>query len=311
MKKQFFILLFLIFSGLLTQAQEEEYEYTPFPDSNAIWSEYYSPPLSSDESPSYHALALFNEDTVINSIKYQKLFRLYDTVLNREHAEYVGAIREDSAKRVYYKGEPLKYLMPANNFNDNNEILLYDFSVKEGDTLFTGNFIAGNKYIVINQIDTIEIAGSYRRIIKLEYPWIEWIEGIGNIRGLLFCSGDLPTNGVNNDLICFKHQEKKEYFNNEFTSCFPEVLNVGVEEFDKGTQVKVYPNPASSVIFFEKLQNYSLISIYSNQGNLLLKKSIKNGQSISFNLEFLPPEIYFYKISNDHMQFLTGKFIIQ
>lgn len=39
------LLLFLLFSGLFIKAQEEEYQYTPFPHSNAICNGIMNLPL--------------------------------------------------------------------------------------------------------------------------------------------------------------------------------------------------------------------------------------------------------------------------
>src|SRR6056297_3664257 len=139
-KKQILVpIVFIVLATIQLQAQGE-YEYTPFPDSNAIWSEVYRAPVSENYEKDYHVLALFNEDTVINSIEYHKLFRLYDTVLNREKAEYLGGIREDSLNRVYYKGLNLYEDYLYMDTNQTGEVLLYDFSLEIGDTLYDAFF---------------------------------------------------------------------------------------------------------------------------------------------------------------------------
>jgi len=45
----------------------QEYQYIPFPDSNAVWSEVYWKPIS-EPPPSweFNQYALFNEDTLIS-----------------------------------------------------------------------------------------------------------------------------------------------------------------------------------------------------------------------------------------------------
>jgi len=310
MHKCFYFLFIFLLLGLSTQAQDE-YEYTPFPDSNAIWSEYYEPPLGSGEDPYYHALALFNEDTVINSITYQKLFRLKDTVLNRDKAEYVGGIREDSAKRVYFKGTPIDYLMPDDNvLNENDEVLLYDFSLEEGDTIKFGNETSFF-LLTVENIDTLFVNGGARkRYYFSQYPWSSWIEGVGNIRGLLFTSGDLPTNGIYNTLICFKRDGKHEYFNDQFSGCFPGPLANAIGDVDEQS-ARVFPNPADESVYFENPGNVERLSIYSLDGKQLIQQPVSDRERISVSVAAYPPGIYFYKLIGSSGQTKTGKFIVK
>jgi hypothetical protein len=313
MRKTYYLVLILLFTGLWTQAQDE-YEYTPFPDSNAIWSEYYEPPFGSGECPSYHAIAMFNEDTVINSIKYHKLFQLYDTVLNRENAEYIGGIREDSAQRVYCRmksGETTHWWYPSYvNVNEKEEILLYDFSLKEKDTLYGGNFMGNNEYIVVTNIDTISIHGEDRKKYHFQYSWQKWIEGIGNLMGLLFLSGDLPTNGVDNTLVCFKRDGKQEYFNDQFSECFPGPLANAIGDVDEQA-TRVFPNPAEESVYFENPGNVERLSIYNLDGKQLIQKPVSNRERISISVSGYSPGMYFYKLIGPSGQTQTGKFIVK
>jgi len=311
MKKKHFLLLFLLFPGLLIQAQEEEYQYTPFPDSNVIWSEYYEPEFGSEEDPYYHAFALFDEDTIINSIQYHKLFNLYDTVLNREKAEYVGGIREDSMQRIYFKGRSIDWLMPSDIvMNDKEEVLLYDFSLKQGDTLYGGNFALNDDFLVVTDIDTILIHGEPRKKYHFQYDWQKWIEGIGNLRGLLFTTGDIPTNGIFNTLICLKHEGKQEYFNSRFDKCFPGLLTGTRKELSEGS-ARVYPNPAGETIYFERLEGYKILSIYTSAGEKIECREIERNHDISLSVNSYLPGMYIYKLTGYSGRYDTGKFIVK
>ena len=310
MKRTTHLVIILLFSCLFTQAQEE-YEYTPFPDSNAIWSEFYVPPYGSDKDPSYHAIAIFNEDTVIEGITYQKLFRLYDTVLNREKTEFIGGIREDSSKRIYFKGEPLKWLLPSDNvLNENSEILLYNFSIKEGDTLRDYNFALHDDFLVVKKIDTILINGEPRKKYHFQYSWQKWIEGVGNIRGLLFVTGDIPNNGILNTLVCFKHFGYQLYFNDDFSSCFPGPLANSTGKLRPVT-IEVYPNPAEDNIFFNKLESYDKLVIYNLHGQLLEDQNIFRRNKFSLSTSNYAPGLYFYKLTGKPGLSKTGKFIVK
>src|SRR4030042_2138766 len=90
-----------------------------FPDSFAIWSEVYYPPTLSGEKPQYYCYGLLNKDTVINSVRYHKLYKSNDTIFDEN--EYCGGIRQDSSKKVYYFGN----LVPI--FKD-IEVILFNFN---------------------------------------------------------------------------------------------------------------------------------------------------------------------------------------
>lgn len=93
-----FIILFLVILPEVVISQE--YHYIPFPDSHCIWSEINIPPMGYGLSPESYVLALFDEDTVINSIEYHKLYVLYDMIISKENGEYIGAIREDTVRKA-------------------------------------------------------------------------------------------------------------------------------------------------------------------------------------------------------------------
>src|SRR6056297_1556106 len=311
-KKQILVaIVFIVLATIHLQAQGE-YEYTPFPDSNAIWSEVYRAPVSENYEKDYHVLALFNEDTVINSIEYHKLFRLYDTVLNREKAEYIGGIREDTLKRVYYKGDQLNWIMPEYfTTNENGEVLLYDFSLQEGDTLWGGNFILGDdEYLVVEDVDTLEINGEYRRKLHFQYPWQKWIEGIGNVNGLLFVSGDIPNNGVKNTLICFRKQGILEYSSPEYESCYPGPL-VGINELSSKSGVEIYPNPAGELLHFNTRETFNRLCIYDLQGKKQKAINIPKEKNFSIRVSAFPPGLYFYRLTGASGREYTEKFIVK
>src|SRR5665811_499822 len=105
----------------------QEYQYVPFPDSNAVWSESYS---SSDAPWIYNKYALFNEDTIINGIVYHKLFHTENkSEITRENSVCIGRIREDSLKRVFVNGT-MFFAVP-----ETEELMIYDFSLEVGDTI--------------------------------------------------------------------------------------------------------------------------------------------------------------------------------
>ena len=125
-------IVILCFSVLNVFSQE--YKYVPFPDSGAIWSEAYHPPLRNGvfPPPIYERFALSGEDTIIDEIIYNKLYIFFDTVFNKNDATYAGGIREDENKRVYFKGDNIIHdFKPMIDFHNYEEILLFECVIVE------------------------------------------------------------------------------------------------------------------------------------------------------------------------------------
>ncbi|MEA1897883.1 MAG: hypothetical protein U9N53_09505, partial [Bacteroidota bacterium] len=220
MKVPYLLCLLTIIS---IKGHSQEYEYVAFPDLGAIWSEiYYHPeptwPDTVHKPPSFERFAVSGEDTIINEFTYKKLYIFYDTVFVKNNATYVGGIREDEHKRIYFISDTVIHEhKPMNEFYNYEEIILYDFSLKVGDTIRNINCIPDDDRLVVKRIDTIQIGNTFRKRFSFDpVSWVQWIEGIGNLRGLLFTSGDLPFNGTYGDLICFKQNGKILYFNDNY-----------------------------------------------------------------------------------------------
>ncbi|MBN1186131.1 MAG: T9SS type A sorting domain-containing protein [Bacteroidales bacterium] len=306
------LLLIIVFN---TSLAAQEYSYVSFPDSGAIWSEVYYPPFSSEIPHILERFAVNGEDTVINSLTYKKLYIFYDTVFNKENARYVGGIREDSAKRVYYIADTIihDFKPDAIALTPGQEMLLYDFSVNVGDTLWEGNFYPIDEWLVVNKIDSFLIKKKYRKRIHFEYiTSVKWIEGIGNIRGLLFTSGATPTNGLYNDLICFKQNDSILYFNENYTDCIPAITYDANEEC-LPLDIILYPNPVKDNLIRLDFGNNMILSIkiIDCKGMVIDSKSNNNNPCFSLSTEKYSPGIYFYIATNALGIAYTGKFVVQ
>ena len=294
------IVFILMFQGLLAQ----EYEYVPFPDSNAIWSEEYT---YTDAPSHYERFALNGEDTIIKGRTYKKLYIFYDTVFNKKNARCVGGIREDSAKRIYYTGENIHSLKPV---FFSGEILLYDFSLGVNDTLWDGNFDPP-EYLVVSNIDTIQIGNTLRKEYSFyHYFWVKWIEGIGNINGLLFTSGDLPTGGCNNNLLCFKQNDTILYLNGG--ECMPFISDIKKRTIN-ASKIKIYPNPVNEGLMqfdFDKIKIQD-IKIISCKGHIIENIDVKGKSSAFFYTNKYSSGIYLYTATDKDGKRYSGKFVVR
>lgn len=310
--KKILIYLLLNFTAITISAQE--YQYVPFPDSNAVWSEVYWKPIS-EPCPLwvYNKYALFNEDTILNGITYHKLFHTNDSKITRENSIFVGGLREEN-RRVYIKYG--KSFVPDEPFYK-KEFLLYDFSLYKGDTIWANTDmidISPLEYLVVKDIDTILVDEILRKVYSFNsVPWVFWIEGIGNVKGLLFTSGDLPTNGMDNDLVCFHQNDTLLYHysgaENAYDGCVPSFVLNDVSILPN-PEVKVYPNPATGeLVYFEGL-DFEKLDLYDNNGNLIISKNVNGFDKYALDIFRFTPGVYFYQLKKQGLLPTGGKLII-
>lgn len=308
--KKLIILLMVGLAGLTVKAQQ--YHYVPFPDSNAVWSEvfwksYFDPP----PPWVYNQYALFNEDTVINGITYHKLFHSNACEITLENSECIGGIREDSLKRIWVNGN----LFP---FPDRHIRLLFDFSLYEGDTLWMDeNFYNCTcNFLSIKNIDTISIHNSLRKVFYFnESDQIIWIEGIGNLQGLTWCTPSWPTNGVRNDLVCMHQNDTLLYYysgtqNIPYDDCVPSFVIDGVSIL-ANHDIKVYPNPTKTgIVYFENL-DFENLELFDLNGNLMREETIRGLIVFELKIPGFPPGIYTYRLTTKGLVPTQGKLVVQ
>lgn len=310
MKKIFlFLFLWLILKTVLAQ----EYKYVPFPDSNAAWSEVYWKPVFTYPLWEYNKYAFFNEDTIINSITYHKLFHTHASDITKTNSTCVGGIREDSLKRVFASTSMFQFS------SEIKEVLLYDFSLNEGDTFFNSyasdictNCLQGDE--VISKIDTIKVDNTFRKVYSFDdYNHIIWIEGIGSLQGLLSCWADWPTNGSSNDLVCFHQNDTLLYFysgwlEDYYDDCVPSFVLNGVPLLPN-SDVKVYPNPVTdNFVYFENL-DFELLELYDINGCLVLSVDISGMKNYTLDFSTYTDCIYFYRLKTKGLLPTCGKLI--
>lgn len=307
----------LIITGLILTIPlvsfSQEYEYVAFPDSGVIWSEIYYFPIDSCPRYTYERFAISGEDTVISDITYKKLYIFYDTIFNKSNATFIGGIREDENKKIYFKGDTVVHAFkPMNELYGYEEIILFDFSLKQGDTIKNINCLPYDDRLVVQKVDTILIGNTLRRRFHFDpEPWVKWIEGIGSLNGLLFTSGAIPTNGINNELICFKQDDVILYFNDYYPDCMP-LISGGNSIDDKGFEVAVFPNPTNinEITFNFGYQSISLLQVFDAHGKIITSSDIEMQPEYILSTEKYQPGIYFYKATNENGIVHTGKFVV-
>ena len=302
------IITIVIILAVSTQLIAQKYEYVPFPDSGAVWSEMYT---SEKTGLVYERFALSGEDTVINDISYKKLYIFYDKTFDKTNAKFVGGIREDEHKRVYFKGDSLIHHYKPFWVREPpvDEMLLYDFSRGIGDTIMFD--LNNGIFLCVKSIDTVQIGDRQRKVFKFEYTGASWIEGIGNTRGLLFSSFSLSTGTGHGDLICFLQNNTVQYHNDYYDDCFPNRLSV--DNIQANLNVTVSMNRSEKLIQF-KWGNCKItkIELFNIQGTLVNVLNVtKDSTEANCPTAEIQSGIYIFRATDSNGYAQTGRFVVK
>lgn len=258
-------LLTLIFLFVWTVSLKAQTNvYSPFPDSNGIWiNGYYV--LVTD--PFYHYVLVSTEnycttgqDTLINNINYTKV--------NFCEGGYKAAIRNDNG-RVYF--------VPHDSVN---ELLLYDFTLQQGDTIDDFYYItSGGSLGVLNNYtvgytDSVLLNGFYHK--RMDIGGAYWIEGIGCSQGL-FIEPFPNVSGTASELLCMSYNDTTLFPQVSYSSC---LATIGITESYEEVY-KIFPNPASNQISIESTVHtpQSTVEILNTLGQMVHQSAIQNPKS--------------------------------
>lgn len=264
--------------------------YFKFPTSNALWNYKIVGCISYPyEWPVIDSLG---QPITIGSNQY---IEVYSAAFGRYHI--LGAIREDTIQRKIYF------------HNYTNEIVLYDFTLDVGDTIYysTNLFYQLDYYKVVNSIDSVNVSGQFRKRWHLTNSYFNfpdtWIEGIGSVYryGLLYPNDpDIVMDGSNPYFGCFSH-DAITYIeeSNCYGTCPCTDWLVEISEIDKNSEgVNLFPNPTGNIVTIETQEDYkmySYVELYTYNAQLLKKIKIVSKKT-EINLDELNKGIYFIKL---------------
>jgi hypothetical protein len=215
----------------------------------------------------------FALDPTINTLEEKQVLVSNDSLKTWTK---VGTIKEVEQK-IYFRNL------------DNNQGLLYDFSLKQGDSIKSVNTSALFRDTItfrVVKIDTINYFGINRKQFEvvdvLSRMTDYWIEGIGSTEGLL-----RPTFGMTGGfmkLLCVHENSIQIYQNLDWNTCYESKEVAGIECINK-LKVYAYPNPTSGKISLEGLnesQNINM-SVYNILGTQIYKRNVTT-KDIQLNL---------------------------
>jgi len=287
MKKNLLQILILLISYVL-----EGQSYKPLLVDGNKWNILYRPkyiPLKCGKSSLISdstgtEIIKLSSDSTINGVVYKRLIHSFDSFPSNNY----DFIREDSiAQKVYYIGR-----------FSSQEILLYDFKVKIKDTVNNGYYTN-----IADTIDSIKIGTQLRKRIRLN-NYIDWVEGIGAINGLITSAIPIPLcDGMPyvRLLLCFYNKDSLIYqpYNEVYLDCFYHTTYDAVRSINYKTNYILYPNPSNDKITIksDNDEQYN-VEITDIQGQILINKILLN-QSSQISLQGIKSGIYFVRIINN------------
>ncbi len=267
--------MLLFIPSVFVSAQE-------FAPVGAIW--HYDQATINPNLTSYHTIESM-EDTIIQGVTCRKL------MVTSRHAGV-------QASWLYmYSDNDVVYMYADDAFH-----LIYDFSASAGDTVIMGYYKCSNGLPLVMYIDsvsTIIINMAPRRVqyvtcgdgISIEFGGTV-IEGVGNTYYLL----PIFDMNVNGPLRCYSDLVIGSYIHFErpglgwnFQDCDQEItLGVDVQESFAG--VRVYPNPASTLLFVSGIDAAADYRLFDLMGRLAKSGSVAPGTPI--DMSGMPDGIY-------------------
>ena len=311
--------LFTIHFSLFTLCNAQFNTYHPFPDSNAWWSEEEEGLTNCPMMPPFveYYDYFIRTDTIINGNTYHTIytsggygFSSCGGLIWSDYCNYMGSIREDSLKHIYFNSKSTNY----------KDTLLYDFNLKVGDTLpasYNNNPSSKN---YVKSIDSVLIGTKYRKqFIVTDSNNSYWkdsiIEGIGSNQGLL--EPIYPGFEYFTYLLCFKQNDTTVYpYLND--SCQEFILGVHNIQQEKIT-FTVYPNPSigiftmqSSVVNGHPDSYRESIEVYNVLGEKVYSQFNIQNPTFSIDLIGQPSGVYFYRVVGENGELIgDGKLVLQ
>ena len=265
MKTNVYKLVLGVFITLISfSASAQDYQYIPLVKPGLqLWTCDKGYGGHDDEAYRFKRYALTDEDTVIDNETYKKLYLYSDIEFSPETATYIGALRENSQKQVFYRG--MYELLELNE-------MIYDFSLSVGDTFSGGSLNTSSAFmgLVVADIDTVNYNGVERRRFKIMtegYSQIAaiWIEGIGNREGLFFIY-HTTTADIWGNTRCYIHNGDLLYSNYSHggNDCITPLM--GIESIVEDNSISIYPNPTNSEVNISSENIINSIEIFNSLG---------------------------------------------
>ena len=305
MKKiKVFLVLICLIQSFLIIAQTDSFTYK-----KNIWTEGFQDRTSSVNEPiilSYFKYA--DADTVVAGKNYLKLIGTHFFSPNSPYSIYT-LIRSEGNSKIFALS-PATCTPGSMYCSAQKEALIYDFSLKTGDSIsnYLKNDNYGNRTIVskITKIDSVFIFGKNRKRFAVNYSDSGkqkasdyWVEGIGSLTHPLYPLTPYRPFEAGIWLTCFQGMSD------------PHCLT-GVEDNFSVSKIEIFPNPTNNLIqinFNKEIGYLKKLSINDVSGKIMKNIFVQN-DLLSIDVKDLPKGLYFLNLEFD-TGIVTKKFVIQ
>lgn len=310
-------LLILIVASTFATISFSQDIYIPFIGQNKYW--IYGQQDNWEPAPNTIGgfIFSFGTDTIINGIKYSKLIQYgldgehscpnrpcftpyFPYQINTNFQKAFAYLREDTvSKRVY--------CLPAIDFDkycDTTEHVLFDFDQKVGDTLTRCNLLIhsgwpiSEHYFIIDSINTEFIYDKHRKVSYFEgfiYGGLPYIRNLRQVEGI----------GIENNLGFYVDNTASfvSFCEGTLEQCniISSIKEIQDTRFNK---VKIFPNPAATVIQIETRFDISNVEFIDQNGKVVIKSSEKE-----INIANLQSGLYFVRCQTKKNEMFYTKFV--
>jgi hypothetical protein len=243
-----------------------------------VMGEYiWSPP---HPQGTYEELHVQGEDVEINGMEYH-------TIYNQTQGILLGAYRNEENQVYYCKWNGNAY---------NEEVLLYDYDLEEGDYF---NEDDPHPMMITDISIIIDNNGVERRKFEFEFMGLDeerefWIEGVGSSKGFVNSGNYTPTSdGAIFHLLCYHVDNNVVYVNPAYDVCDVD----DIDESSINNSISIYPNPTKDIV---KVLNNSNLNISKIEIIDLLGRTVASAKSSDeINVSNLPEGQYFVKLHGE------------
>lgn len=296
--------LFLTLSFLSFTARAQTSTYFPFPNDSAYWCSELCGNMGNGlmESTDY-----LNGTVQINGQTYSRLLH-FERTCNGAGVCVCGQVNQIDTATYYIRQDLANKKIWLYDAATNRDTLFLDFALQVGDTLDVRNahwarlYSLGND-ITVSRIDSLQIAGQYRKRINYTYMGYTnyMVEGIGPAHGLFYP----PNTGVDYaaalDLFVWQQQPYFPYYAADTSglgqACVDFTAGISSPAFPES--FLVYPNPSSGeiTIRLDPRVTDARLEILSAQGTVIYHASISGPNPNTIRLQHLSAGIYLARLT--------------
>lgn len=196
----------------------------------------------------------------------------------KEYVSIVGTPSSPSTPVVYLR-EDMETGIVYRGLDDGEELFMFDYNFKKGDTFdtFSGiTYEAGEFIYTVSDIEEKEIAGMMRRVYTIHvlfadapdyvFAQYHWIEGIGCSVGFHLLPANLD-GAFPQELICFEDTEGHQYVKFPDQGCF--IYQNTLNAVATADQVQVYADAGAICVVCPPKTTSNTVKVYTIGGRLI------------------------------------------